>query len=122
MNADGSGQTQLVDTHGDDACPTWSPDGTRIVFTSHERDVSFIFVIDADGSKETMLTPGIAVDQDPDWSPDGKWIVFASNRDQGNDLYLISAAGSDAVNLTQSPSVREWSPIWLPDGYIVADD
>jgi len=34
MNADGSNQLRLTDHPGDDMYPSWSPDGTRIVYAS----------------------------------------------------------------------------------------
>ena len=37
MNADGSAQTNLTNTPGNDLNPTWSPDGTRLAFDS-DRD------------------------------------------------------------------------------------
>ena len=37
MNADGSGQTRLTNIPGFDGEPVWSPDGSRIAFSS-DRD------------------------------------------------------------------------------------
>jgi dipeptidyl aminopeptidase/acylaminoacyl peptidase len=34
MNSDGSGQTRLTDNDGFDGHPSWSPDGTKIAFSS----------------------------------------------------------------------------------------
>ena len=34
MNADGSGQTRLTNNPAADGEPAWSPDGTKIAFTS----------------------------------------------------------------------------------------
>src|SRR5581483_4213871 len=35
MNADGTGQSRLTTDAGNDAGPAWSPDGTKIAFTSN---------------------------------------------------------------------------------------
>jgi TolB protein len=58
MNADGSGRTRLTDIPGNDHWPpTWSPDSTRIAFTSDGVEVhSQIYVINSDGSGLTRLT------------------------------------------------------------------
>ena len=34
MNPDGTGQRRLTNSPGSDSQPSWSPDGTRIAFTS----------------------------------------------------------------------------------------
>jgi Tol biopolymer transport system component len=40
MHADGSGLRQLTDAPGEDGFPSWSPDGTKIAFTSTRDDCS----------------------------------------------------------------------------------
>ena len=61
MNADGSGQTRLTDNPASDTQPAWSPDGSRIVFTSNRDEPNpstcshflcnhEIYVMNADGS------------------------------------------------------------------------
>jgi TolB protein len=47
--------------------PTWSEDGTRIIFSS-DWDGSFeLYVMDADGSNQTRLTADPASDNAPSW-------------------------------------------------------
>ena len=72
MNANGSGVV-LMTSQGD-TMPAWSPDGTRIVFASYNRDLNFeLYVMDADGSHIARLTnnapPGNSLPEDahPDW-------------------------------------------------------
>lgn len=52
--ADGSGETRLTRNKGDDAAPAWSPDGSRILFTSDrnlpEHDSDEVYSVAADGS------------------------------------------------------------------------
>src|SRR2546425_13241550 len=61
MNADGGGVTRLTHSPGRDEGDRagWSPDGTRIVFSS-DRDAGLlhVFVMNADGSGVTQLTSG----------------------------------------------------------------
>ncbi|MBA3364766.1 MAG: PD40 domain-containing protein [Actinobacteria bacterium] len=68
MDADGSRQARLTRDPASDGDPTWSPDGTRIVFTriADESDDHDLYVVNADGSCETRLTDGGAWD----WMPD----------------------------------------------------
>ena len=67
--------------------PAWSPDGTKIAFTT-DRDGNFeIYVMNADGTGQTRLTNNAAADDEPAWSPDGSKIAFTSRpRRQLRDL------------------------------------
>ena len=81
MDADGSNQTRLTNNQASDFFPSFSPDGSKIAFTSN-RDGSYeIYVMNADGSNQTRLTNDPADDDDPSFSGDGSKIAFYSNRD-----------------------------------------
>jgi Tol biopolymer transport system component len=70
MNADGSGQTNLTNHPALDMDPSWSPDGTRIAFSSTRDDGNGeIYVMNADGSGQTRLTNNPAPDWYPSWGP-----------------------------------------------------
>jgi WD40-like Beta Propeller Repeat len=60
--ADGTGLTRLTNGEGDERDPEWSPDGSRILFTSDrnlpEGDSFEVYSIAADGSCLTWLTNG----------------------------------------------------------------
>ena len=82
---------RLTDNHRWARYPAWSPDRTRIAFTSN-RDGSYkIYLMDADGSDQTRLTNNSADDYGPSWSPDGTQITFISGRDSfgKEEIYAI---------------------------------
>ena len=72
-SADGSGLRRLTSNQGDDAYPTWSADGTRILFTSDrnlpEGNSSEVYSIAADGSCLTWLTNGTPASGPAAWRP-----------------------------------------------------
>lgn len=62
MNADGSGQTRLTRNEASDSGIAWSPDGTRIAFSSNRDGNYEIYAMNADGSGQTRLTQNEASD------------------------------------------------------------
>ncbi len=97
------------------ASPHWSPDGSRIVFSSNRDGDPEIYVMDSDGAHVQQLTHNDTPDYFPSWSPDGSQIVFASLREGNWDIYVMDAKGRNVRRLTDHPSV-DWEPAWSPDG------
>ena len=102
------------------AYPAWSPDGSRIAFTS-DRDGSVdIYVMNADGSGVTRLTNDAGWDVIPAWSPDGSRIAFTSLRNDSWDIFVMRADGSGLTRLTGGAEWDDVSPAWSPDGSRIA--
>ena len=116
MAVDGSDRTRLTTDPADDFDPSWSPDGSRIVFRSHRDGNEEVYVMAADGSQQTNLSRNPTSDYSPAWSPDGTTIAFASDRDgDPNEIYLMDSGGSNQVRVTENPGIDEY-PGWSPDG------
>src|SRR5262245_21853946 len=60
--------------------PSWSPDGSEIVFVRSSGDRSHLYTVRASGRRITPITSGPYVDTQPAWSPEGSRIAFASDR------------------------------------------
>ena len=76
MNADGSGQTRLTNELANDESPSWSPDGTKIIFRSdRERDGSDptaqIWTMNADGTGQLDLSNNVMGDYAASWNSGG---------------------------------------------------
>jgi TolB protein len=68
MDADGGGVTRLTETPDDEASPSWSADGTKIVYSRilDEEEPHELWVMNADGSCQRKLLAGTS-DTMPDW-------------------------------------------------------
>lgn len=98
-----------------DRHPTWSPDGTRMVF---ERGGDLYIINDLDGTSSTVepLLVGAAVDRAPAWSALDR---IAFTRD-GEDIYSIAPDGTDARPILTTSGPLEGPPAWYPDGTRIA--
>ena len=127
MDADGTDVTRLTDETGFDIDPSFSPDGTQIVFVSDRSGgtVFDLFVMDADGTNVRQLTDAASAEFqsaaafDPAWSPDGKRIAFSANFSGYWDIWTIGVDGRHLRNLTRSEATDS-SPAWSPDGRSIA--
>ncbi len=124
MDPHGNRQIQLTNV-ADGACqPSWSPDGTAIVFTSPcpgprpKYPGSSLFVWHKDGTI-TPIPPSPEGDYDPAWSPDGIRIAFTSLRDGHPQIYLYNLADKSFKNLSNSV-FPDHEPAWNPAGSQIA--
>jgi Tol biopolymer transport system component len=111
--------------------PAWTPDGSRISFSSDYNfyDIFFdIFDVAPDGSELAVRTAGIHrpfVDEfyQPAWSPDGQRIAFVAC------VWAFSSCSSSIVSVMRADGTGlEWlatatglaRPTWAPDGQMIA--
>lgn len=114
MRADGSGTRRLTRSREHDSRPSFSPDGSRIVFDRGEW--GDLYVINADGSGLHRITRDPAQETDPAWSPDGRWIAYV-RRERGtrvHEIWLVGPGGERAHPLTRL-GAGSYSPAWSPD-------
>jgi len=127
MNADGSGQFRLMEPLGSSwEWGTWSPDGSRIAFSSNANAVVCcghdIYVMNKDASGLVQFTTDPAMDIHPAWSPDGSQIAFVSDRTGSEEIFVMSAEGSGITQITDDPGTRASHPDWSPDGLKIVFD
>jgi Tol biopolymer transport system component len=118
MRADGSGRRRITRNAAPDYFAGWSPDGTRLVFTS-DRGGEDLYTIRADGTDERRLTQDPGPDWGASWSPDGRSIAFAGNAQGNLEIELVDPAGGVRHALTNDPE-RDYDPAWSPDGTKIA--
>jgi hypothetical protein len=86
--------------------PSYSADGSRLVFDTGSR----IGVMPAGGDAITLLPAVTPDDGDPTFSPDGTRIVFTGTNDRGTtDVYVRSAGGGPARLIVLDAGEPAWS-------------
>ena len=113
VNANLGDQTEAAATplflaHGSNGGPRWSPDSTKIAFTSSRGDHSFIGIYDVADPKVSYLAPGVDHDTSPTWSRDGRQIAFI--RRPGTPFGAQSNAGGRGGGRGRRGGARRGGP------------
>ncbi len=105
---DNSSLTRLTNNEVRDITARFSPDGSKIVYSSYTGTDWDLFVMDNDGSNKRNLTNDDKLfNAWPAWSPDGTKIVFSASDGPGVggalsilNIYTINVDGSGLQKLT----------------------
>jgi hypothetical protein len=113
--ADGSDLRRLTENEGDDADPRWSPDGSRILFSSDRNlpsrggiwtDAEEVYSVAADGSCLTWLTNGAPSSSGATWRPGS-----------GTDFGPGSCDPNERVPRAEAPRLPRGPGLWLGPRY-----
>ena len=131
-NRDGNNEIYVMDTDpatndaanlsnnaAQDKAPSYSPDGTRIAFTStRARGYDDLHAMDTDPATDdaVRISNDGYVDEQPAYSPDGQKIAFGSYASGHNQIFVRNADGSGTeTNITNDSTVVESNPLdWGP--------
>lgn len=111
LTLDRSSMVNLTNNLADDRYPSWSPDNTRIAFTSDRNGDPDIFVMNANGTSQVGLTEDPALDIQPSWAADGQRLAFATNRDGNFEIYTMTDSGAELTNITNNVA-DDLRPTW----------
>jgi TolB protein len=130
VRPDGS-DLRRIDVDGWLEYPSFSPDGTRIVFARPAGGDYDVFTADLETGEVQQLTDALGDDGWPVWSPDGTSIAFSSQRDdcqwapededcwrsgepgEHRDVWIMDTDGSNQRRVT--PEIGQFMT-WSPDG------
>ncbi|MFY7745203.1 MAG: amidohydrolase family protein [Erythrobacter sp.] len=126
MPITGGTPTRIADGLSWDVQPRFSPDGTRIAFTSDRGGGDNIWVMNTDGSDKRQVTKeDFRLLNQPAWSPDGRYIAakkhFTTERSAGTgEVWLYHVSGGGGVQVVERANERLQKelgePVFAPDG------
>src|SRR5215813_14131699 len=108
---------------GNDFCPVWSPDGSRIVWSSAREGVLNLYQKAASGAgQDSPLLRSEYAKFPTDWSRDGRFIIyFEVNPQTKNDVWILPVVGNDGQSTGEPKPVlhtaanESWAAL-SPDG------
>jgi Tol biopolymer transport system component len=120
----GGNPTKLTTFYGWNGSPSYSPDGSKILYTRNmnaQTTVKGIWCIPSNGGNPTIVYDSYANDFDASWSPDGKQIAFSSemttSHPSGQMIWIVASDGSGkGLKQMTSGNKGDVNPIWTPDG------
>jgi Tol biopolymer transport system component len=106
--------------------PSFSPDGSRILFTQGEffEDPQSLAIVDLDSGAVTPVPLALDNASESMWSPAGDRIAFMSNpngyegavEDWDEEIYVAALDGTRVVRVSNRPGNDHWPPSWTADG------
>lgn len=95
--------------------PRWSPDGSRIIFTSYRTGFPDIYLLNLRTRTLDTLVSFKGTNSGGRFSPGGDRLAMVLSGEGNPELYVGNSQGRQIKRLTNNQSV-EASPAWSPDG------
>ena len=109
--------TRLTNSTSIDTSPSYSPDGSQVVFTSDRGGQPQIYRMGADGSGQARISFGGGSYSTPVWSPRGDLIAFTKQTGGEFQIGVMKTDGSGERIL--SSGFAQEGPTWAPNGRLL---
>jgi len=121
VDSDGENLRRLAGSSSDIYSPVWSPDGSRLVYTTRQEEGGWALIERdvAAGTTRTLLRADLLMT--PAYSPDGRTIAFGLWQENADlEIYLLDAAGGTRPRRLTDSGGDNVSPTFSPDGRSIA--
>jgi TolB protein len=120
MDLDGAGLQALTDDKSIALSPSWSYDGSLLLFTSYRGGKGpGIWVVHSNGGRAYPVSSRPGLNTSASYSPDGREIVCSLSQDGNSEIYVLDARGESPQRLTSNHAI-DTSPSWSPTGREIA--
>lgn len=107
-------KAQLITKHGKESTgPAWSPDGSKLAYSSSTNGVRQIWIYDFNTNQEKQLTQGPGHKENPTWAPNSLHLIFNSATQNGSELYLVNLNQPEATKISSGSGEKRF-PSWEP--------
>ena len=108
---------RLTSSPSIETAPSFSPDGSRIVFESDRSGTQQLYVMPANGGEPTRISFGQGRYGTPVWSPRGDLVAFTKQSKGRFHIGVMRLDGSEERLLTAS--FLDEGPTWAPNGRVI---
>jgi serine/threonine protein kinase/Tol biopolymer transport system component len=115
--------TRFTVDPGDEDFSVWSPDGSRVVFSSNRAGSSYdLYLKNSSGvTQEELLLKSDPAKSATDWSADGRFLLYtATDPQMGNDIWVLPMTGERKPETVVRTQFNEGQARFAPDGRWIA--
>lgn len=113
MDYDGHNMVELTTDKSINLSPAWSPDGSKICYTSFKDDNPDLYVINLQTNTLSRISNIRGLNSAAAWSPDGNNIALTLTQDGNAEIYILEVEKKKLRRLTYNHAIDS-SPSWSP--------